>query len=96
MIWNFDISQAPRGKMVETIVQTAKGARHQSRFVPQRVILATKCGKVVLSQYYPYEERWLMLGKSEEPVAWFAWPEHPSHSVSTTISAPPEILEAQQ
>ena len=76
--WNFDISQAPRGKTVETVVQTAKGPRGQSRFVPDRVILATKCGKVTLSHYIPDEDRWMMLGKGEQPDAWFAWPTHPS------------------
>lgn len=77
--WNFDISQAPRGRDVTTVVDTPKGQRMVTRFVPQRVILATKCGKVVLTQYVPGDEgRWLMLGKGEEPVAWLAWPEHPN------------------
>lgn len=80
MNWNFDISQAPRGKMVATTVQTKDGPRQSSRFVPDRIILATKCNKVTLSHYLPDDERWLMLGKDEQPVAWMAWPEHPNSS----------------
>lgn len=75
MTWSSDISQAPRGNMVETTVQTSKGPRTTSRLVPTKVILTTKCGKVTLSQYIPDEERWLMLGKGEQPVAWQPWPE---------------------
>lgn len=85
--WNFDISQAPRGNMVETTVHTVNGSRTTSRHVPARVILATKCGKVVLSHYIPDDEgRWMMLGKGEEPDAWFAWPEHP-HSLPSSSQA---------
>jgi len=79
--WDFDISRAPRGFIAITTVQTAKGPRQSSRFIAQRVILATKCDKVVLSQYLPDEERWLMLGKGEVPVAWQRWPEYPHEAV---------------
>lgn len=83
-VWNTDISQAPRGKMVAATVQTKDGPRQFNRFVPDKLILATKCGKVTLSHYIPDDEgRWMMLGKGEEPVAWAAWPEHP-HSVPTS------------
>lgn len=101
MNWNTDISQAPRGKTVETTVMTAKGPRKISRFVPVRVILTTKCGKVVLSQYIPDDERWLMLGKGEQPEAWMPWPEPYSNSLPEPVSTaanPPEakLLPASQ
>jgi hypothetical protein len=80
MIWNFDISQAPRGNTVSFTFETAKGPREVSRFIPERVILATKCDKVTLSKFIPDENRWEMLGKGEEPVAWMPWPTHP-HSL---------------
>lgn len=86
MNWNTDISQAPRGKTVEATIQSDKGRRKVSRFIPRRVILATKCGKVVLSQYIPDEDRWQMLGKGEQPLAWFVWPEFP-HSLSSLPAA---------
>jgi hypothetical protein len=81
--WNNDMSQAPRGFVAHTTVSTANGPRSSSRFIAQRLILATKCGKVTLSQYIPDEERWMMLSKGEEPVAWQRWPEHPSSEVET-------------
>lgn len=88
MTWNFDISQAPRGKMVETVIETEKGTRKSIRFVHDKIILATKCGKVTLSHYIPGEDRWLMLGKNEQPDAWMPWPTHPypSHSVAEVAS----------
>lgn len=85
MNWNTDISKAPRGKTVETTVITAKGPRPASRFIPVRVILATKCGKVVLSHFIPDDEgrgRWQMLAKREEPLAWMAWPEFPQSATT--------------
>jgi hypothetical protein len=81
MSWNPDISQAPRGKYVTTVKRRGPAIDAVefgvTRFVPDRVILATKCGKVTLSHYMPSEGRWMMLAKGEEPVAWQPWPEHP-------------------
>lgn len=77
MSWNFDISQAPRGKMVTQVQSRTKGDIEVTRFVPDRVILATKCGKRTLSQYIPDEDRWQMLAKGEQPIAWFPWPDYP-------------------
>lgn len=87
--WNTDISQAPRGRDVTSVVDTPKGQRMVTRFIPSKVILATKCGKVTLSHFIPDEDggRWHMLAKGEEPVAWFAWPEFPSHLSASTLPA---------
>jgi hypothetical protein len=75
--WNFDLSQAPRGRKVASTV-TVKGVEHvRDTFVPAKVILATKCRKVTLSHWLPDEERWLMLAKGEQPKAWHAWPQYP-------------------
>lgn len=75
MGWSTDIKQAPHGRYV---VQQRRPGVDMKVFVPEKVILATKCGKVTLSHYLPDEKRWMMLAKGEEPVAWMAWPEHPS------------------
>jgi hypothetical protein len=75
--WNFDISQAPRGHTVDDFVQTAKGVRKTTRFLPEKLIVATKCGKVTVSKYLPDEDRWEMLAKEEQPIAWQLWPTHP-------------------
>jgi hypothetical protein len=77
--WNLAISQAPRGRNV-TQIRTIKGADVEvAVFERENVILATKCGKVTTSYYIPKEDRWCMLAAGEQPVAWMAWPEHPSH-----------------
>lgn len=72
MTWSTDIKTAPHGRYV--VKQRREGV-DQRVFVPERVILTTKCGKVTLSHYLPEEKRWLMLGHGEAPVAWMAWPE---------------------
>lgn len=73
--WNTDIKAAPHGRY--EIKQRREGVDTRV-FVAERVILATKCGKVTLSHYIPQEKRWLMLGKNEQPDAWMPWPEHPN------------------
>lgn len=77
MIWCTDISKAPRGKYVVVNRKVGKVQADQRVFRPDRVILATKCGKVTLSKYLPDEKRWEMLAAGEQPVAWQAWPDHP-------------------
>jgi hypothetical protein len=84
MTWSFDISEAPRGATVTEHRKTAKAEFDVEVFKPARVILATKCGKVVKSQWLPVDAnegrkvaRWEMLHVGEEPVAWQPWPEHP-------------------
>ena len=80
MDWNFEIEAAPRG---QTTLQPRKVGDKEttvSVFVPDRVILATKCGKVTLSEWLPKEGRWMMLAAGEQPVAWQLWPEHPALS----------------
>lgn len=77
MTWNHDIRTAPHGRYV---VQQRREGVDVRVFVPERVILATKCGKVTISHYLPEEKRWMMLAKGEQPVAWQKWPEHPFNS----------------
>lgn len=47
-----------------------------------KVLLATKCGKVLPSNWRTHKRGWLMLGDEEAPVAWMPWPAHP-HAVET-------------
>lgn len=77
MMWNFDISEAPRGKVVTQTRETAKGPVDAQTFQPDYVILATKCKQVTKSRYLPDEDRWEGLAKGEQPIAWQSWPEHP-------------------
>lgn len=81
MIWNFDISQAPRGRYVTATRNNGKGDWTAEVFEPAEVILATKCGKVTKSRWLPEENRWLMLAAGEQPIAWQDWPTHPGSVV---------------
>jgi hypothetical protein len=77
MTWNFNISEAPRGRSV-TQLRTIKGKEVSvAVFERDPVFLATKCGKVTTSYFIPKENRWCMLAAGEEPVAWMAWPTYP-------------------
>jgi hypothetical protein len=87
MTWNFDISAAPRGKTVQRDRKVGDKDTTVSVFVPERVILATKCGVVTASQYLPKESRWEALATGEQPIAWQLWPKHPG-AVETTGSTP--------
>lgn len=73
-MWNFDISQVPRGS--KKVVDAGKGRREV--FVRVPVLLACRDGKTVtLSHWIEEQSRWNMLAKGEEPLAWMPWPEHP-------------------
>lgn len=89
-IWHTDIKAAPHGRYV---VRQHKPGVDTRVFVPERVILATKCGKVTISHYIPDEKRWMMLAKGEQPVAWQLWPEHP-HSLRTVQPSAADTPEA--
>ncbi len=77
--WNTDIKSAPHGRY--EIKQRREGVDIRV-FVPERVILTTKCGKVLQSYYVPDEKRWMFLHHGEQPVAWMPWPEPYSKSPS--------------
>lgn len=75
--WRTDLDAAPRGKLVTSIVKTAKGDREVQSFEADPVILASKCGKVIKSRWMPEPGRWEFFNKDEQPVAWQPWPDHP-------------------
>jgi hypothetical protein len=86
--WNFDISAAPRGHYVEETLPGRSGSvRTIRKHAAPKVILATKCKKVIQSKWLPPDDserrpigRWEMLNAGEEPVAWMPWPSHPEVS----------------
>lgn len=85
--WNFNIAEAPRGETV-TKTSTVKDKEVSRKvFVPSPVILATKCGKVMGSEWLPQGERWHGLATDEQPVAWMLWPTHPTSSPTTRDGA---------
>lgn len=85
MQWNRDINAAPRGKYRVENRQFGRGRGDTRIFEPVPVILATKCGKVLRSEYLPDKKRWLGLSANERPVAWMAWPEHPGEVAHASL-----------
>lgn len=89
MNWSFDLSQAPKGRMVKrTQVRTVKGMQNQVEtevFEPDFIIAATNCNKVIKSYWVPANGRhngyWSGFPIDPKygpgPVAWAPWPEHP-------------------
>ncbi len=83
--WNFDISTAPRGHWEEDRLPGRGGStRTVRRYSVPRVILASKCGKVIVSRWLPPDEdekrpvgRWNGFMAGEEIVAWQPYPRHP-------------------
>lgn len=80
MEWNYDISQAPRGKIVEAKRQGKDGEYTLKRFEPETVILSTKCGSVVKSFWSDKRQSWSGLATGETPIAWMAWPSPAPHT----------------
>lgn len=78
MTWNFNIDDAPRGKY--KTVSFVKEGKLISRevFQPENVITASKCGRVIVSQWLDEEKRWSMYGVNELPIAWQDYPRHPN------------------
>ena len=87
--WSTDISAAPRGKRVK-VSKVIKGKTHTKVSIEREPVwLATKCGRVVRSEWIrPRQDgetmtkaRWMMLGMDERPLAWrpFFDLEFPSH-----------------
>ena len=82
--WSFDISAAPRGRIVNSTRTFGTKTSNHSEFVPDILWLATKFGKVSRSYWIPEAGknpgRWSGLATGEQPVAWqpFVVPTHPN------------------
>ncbi|MFC6487330.1 hypothetical protein [Nitratireductor sp. GCM10026969] len=78
--WNFDISQAPKGKTeYVTTGKTDKDGRPVLKkvHIAPRIIAAGNGDVVTLSRWLPDESRWEMFTKDAPPLAWQPWPENP-------------------
>lgn len=75
MSWIFDMTAIPKGEVVER--PGPKGSVRKVH-VPDLVIIAAPDGETVtVSRWIPDENRWNMIGKNEQPVAWMPFPKHP-------------------
>lgn len=78
MTWNFNMDEAPRGRVETFERRIGKNDVTLSQHVSPNIIAADASGTVVtLSRWLPKEERWLMFTKESPPVAWQPWPDHP-------------------
>lgn len=75
MTWNFNLTDAPRGR-TEIRTRTIKGKNGEpdrtadySEFVPDEIWVATKCGKVFVTHWLDGAGRWNRLATGEDPIA---------------------------
>lgn len=84
MTWNFNISEAPRGRD-EIQTRTIKGEKQEYEvFVPERILAANKDGKVYATHWLKPNKftptgRWAGWSEHDVPVAWMHYPLHPHH-----------------
>lgn len=76
-VWNFDISQAPRGKTIQVERTIGKNTSMIDVHVHDMIIAAGNNGVVTVSKWLPEAERWNMFTKAAPPLAWMPWPAHP-------------------
>lgn len=70
--WNPNISKAPRGRFIIRNRKFGKGNADTKVFAADKVLLLTKCGQEIVSQYLPDSKRWEGLATNEQPVGWQA------------------------
>lgn len=89
--WSHDLTTAPRGKMEMATRKVGKNVHEVTDFVPDVLLLATKCGKVIRSYWIPESGkspgRWSGLATGEEPVAWAPWPVYEPQSDAGAFAA---------
>lgn len=95
MIWNFDISAAPRGFTVTSLrnVRTKEGIEEKAyeEFIHEPVIIATIKGEVVKSRWLPPTThtpsgRWDGFPENATSIrAWMEWPIAPKPSDSPVL-----------
>lgn len=78
MTWNTDISAAPRGKTVTRTVKTKDGIKEVTEVIPERVWLASACGKVIPTYWVESRKNWAGF-QDTPPIAWYPYfvPVHP-------------------
>ena len=78
MNWNFNINEAPQGR-IENIESTDKNGKVKTTetFIKEKSIIASKCGKVLISHKLK-TGRWNCLATDELPIAWQKIPPHPN------------------
>jgi hypothetical protein len=87
--WSNDISAAPKGELVETVMASTRNGKpvehRKSEHVSPKILALTKCGKIVSTYWIPEKvtasgtvlggARWSGLATSEHLVLWAPWPD---------------------
>lgn len=78
-MWNFNMDEAPKGRVTETPVTTKAGKDIiQYGYEHDQLIACDKTGECVTTTHWlPKERRWMNFATNETPLAWMLWPEHP-------------------
>lgn len=86
MPWSFDMSAAPRGKIVTRTHTTAKGKSYTKDYhVDHRLLVAhpNPDVPVSVSWWLSDEGRWNFYMKDSPPIAWREFPDHPLKGETT-------------
>ena len=82
--WNFDMSQAPRGRIVQTSYRNAKGVLVQKSAWKSPIIFVAYDGdQVGVTKWLEDEQRWNGFTKNKDSDAWLPYPTHPSTNPSS-------------
>ena len=81
MTWNQNIDEAPRGQIVDSVVNHSNGKDVTvSTFVPDRILAVTSRDEVILSYWWTDGKgvgHWSGFSDTSPPVAWMKCPEYP-------------------
>ena len=83
--WNFDISQAPKGRYVKSLLTDKNGKTSEiEKFVPDMVILCAADEKMTVTRSFwkPNVERWEFFATGQQPLAWMPYPKHPNRNIA--------------
>lgn len=83
--WNMDISTAPKGRVVSSVIEIGKGKTRQiDTFVPDIIIAVSRHHETIRSYWVPSKytmdgnllegDRWAGFTRENPPIAWMPWP----------------------
>jgi len=78
-LWNFDMTQVPKGHVVAETVEIKGKMVERKRFNRVEVFLLLADGHKCLSYWIPEQDRWNLLTKDQEPIAFIPIPNAPKN-----------------
>jgi len=74
MDWSYKLKDAPRGELVKEMI----GKNEAEVYKHEKILTASKCGKIIVSCWLPKSKRWEFYSKDSPPIAWMPMPCHPN------------------